>query len=176
MTDFDDPMIAFEQTRAAELAEFYRGLALLSEVTTLDDLRAHESSLRMRLMEMLPELISGPEAQAFQYHLNAMLHSCACALGEGTRAYPNPKDLIQVEQDAPQLLLQVRSKIELGAETIRRSYLKEEWHGVGDRTWEVASFSGYLLGLHEHKLLSTDQLHVLSKEWDLARAAAAEAV
>lgn len=80
--------------------------------------------------------------------------------------------LIQIEQDDPKLLDRLRGKIAEAAEVIRQSYGKDELRGVRDRTFEVATFSGYLAGLYEHKLLSDRMLVELNSEWEKAREAA----
>lgn len=84
MTDQDqdqDPMIAFEQTRVADMAAFYRNLAELSEATTLEDLFAQEQPLLMRLRELSPTLISMKEALTLREMVQAMTNSCSKALG-----------------------------------------------------------------------------------------------
>lgn len=76
-----DPMVAFEQSRVADLAAFYRDLAALSEAKTLEELIAQERPLRMRLHELSPTMISMKEALALNDLLAAMADSCANALG-----------------------------------------------------------------------------------------------
>ncbi|ENY74393.1 hypothetical protein C206_27177 [Pseudomonas putida TRO1] len=76
-----DSMTAFEQTRVADLAAFYRALAALSETPTLDDLLALEPPLRGRLEALSPSLISETEAQALSRLLQGMIDSCVKALG-----------------------------------------------------------------------------------------------
>lgn len=76
-----DPMIAFEQSRVADLAAFYRDLAALSEAKTLEELFALEKPLRMRLRELSPTMIGMKEALALNTLLTAMADSCAYALG-----------------------------------------------------------------------------------------------
>ncbi len=76
-----DSMTAFEQTRVAELAAFYLALAALSEAPSLDDVLALKQSLRLRLDELSPSLISQTEAQALQHLLRGMTDSCIRALG-----------------------------------------------------------------------------------------------
>jgi len=76
-----DPMQAFEQTRVAELAAFYRELAALSEATTRADLFALVPPLRRRLEALSPTLISMKEALALHDLFQAMTDSCAKALG-----------------------------------------------------------------------------------------------
>lgn len=76
-----DSMQAFEQTRVADLAAFYRGLAALSEATALDDVLAQEQLLQVRLRELTPTLISMKEALALRDLLQGMTDSCVRALG-----------------------------------------------------------------------------------------------
>jgi len=76
-----DPMMAFAQTRVAELAAFYRDLAALSEATTRNDVFAMEQPLLMRLRTLSPTLIGAREALAMRDLVQAMTVSCAKALG-----------------------------------------------------------------------------------------------
>lgn len=76
-----DAMQAFEQTRVADLAAFYRALAALSEATTLDNVLAQEPPLRGRLDALSPSLISQSEEQALRRLLQGMIDSCVRALG-----------------------------------------------------------------------------------------------
>lgn len=80
--------------------------------------------------------------------------------------------LIEIEQDDPKLLDRLRGKIAEAAKVIGESYSKDELRGVRERTFEVATFNGYLAGLYEHKLLSDQMLVELNAEWEAARAAA----
>ncbi|WP_185750547.1 hypothetical protein [Pseudomonas fulva] len=77
----EDSMVAFEQSRVADLAAFYRDLAALSDATTLDDLLALEQPLLVRLRNLSPTLISKNEALALCDLTQSMIRSCAKALG-----------------------------------------------------------------------------------------------
>lgn len=77
----DDSMVAFEQSRVAELAEFYRALAALSESASVDELFAQSDAVWARIREMSPVIISTTEELAFSKLLLAMKNSCCKALG-----------------------------------------------------------------------------------------------
>ncbi len=79
--DADDPMVAFEQTRVADLAAFYRDLAALSEAVTMDEVLARKQGVRTRLSDLAEGLISRQEYQALEQLLQAMTDSCIAALG-----------------------------------------------------------------------------------------------
>lgn len=82
MTDQDqDPMIAFEQSRVADLAALYRAMAALSEAATLDELLVQIEGVQARIREMSPTMISTAEELAFNKQVLAMKDSCHKALG-----------------------------------------------------------------------------------------------
>lgn len=76
-----DSMTAFEQTRVADLAAFYRALAALSDATTLDDVLALKEQLLIRLADLTPSLISQKESKALHEQVWAMTDSCLKVLG-----------------------------------------------------------------------------------------------
>ncbi|MBA1218180.1 hypothetical protein [Pseudomonas fulva] len=77
----NDPMVAFEQTRVADLATFYRDLAALADATTVEQVLARKQGVHTRLQDLSPALISRQEYQALEQLLQAMTDSCVAALG-----------------------------------------------------------------------------------------------
>ncbi|MCW6054577.1 hypothetical protein [Pseudomonas fragariae (ex Marin et al. 2024)] len=76
-----DPMVAFEQSRVADLAALYNAIAALSTAATLDQLLAQSEAVQARICKMSPTMISPDEELAFGMQMQAMRDSCRQALG-----------------------------------------------------------------------------------------------
>ncbi|MDN4500111.1 hypothetical protein QYE73_22750 [Pseudomonas mosselii] len=80
-TPEQDPMVAFEQTRAADLAAVYRALAALAEAPDLDTLHDRQDDVEHLLHDLLPSMISEAEFAAFGVQIEATALTCRRALG-----------------------------------------------------------------------------------------------
>ncbi|WP_117143890.1 hypothetical protein [Pseudomonas amygdali] len=76
-----DPMVAFDQSRVADLAALYNAIAALSTAATLDQLLAQSEAVQARICKMSPTMISPAEELAFSMQMQAMRDSCRQALG-----------------------------------------------------------------------------------------------
>lgn len=82
MTDQNiDPLIAFEQSRVADLAALYHAMAALTEAVCLDDLFVQSDAVQARIRELSPTMISTAEQMAFNEQVLALKDSRRKALG-----------------------------------------------------------------------------------------------
>ncbi|WP_024677698.1 hypothetical protein [Pseudomonas syringae] len=77
-----DPMVAFEQSRVADLAALYNAMAALSTASTLDQLLIQSEALQARISKMSPTMISPAEELTFRMQMLAMRDSCSQTLGQ----------------------------------------------------------------------------------------------